>query len=169
MPDSNPLRDAATRGAYGHFAEHPDLSNWEIGNRIIERMQIEPGGDRIRIQNWVRAARRRWDDAQEARETLAGNVPWRPGVGDPSLDDSLASYRYRALVELTDPDTGDRYATVVVVDSSAPLSLDQIRQEALDSWLAVRGPDRFYVDRSSIGGMASGEVTVLSGGYRIVQ
>lgn len=167
MADPNSLRDAARRGAFGHFSDDESLSPWQVGQKIIERMQIPPGSDRLRIQNWVRQARRQWDEAQEFRNSGDNTTPWVPRVPDPSLEGEIASYRYRVLVELTDPDTGDRYATVVLVDSTGPLSLDQIRDDALSSWLSIRGPDRHYLDRNSIGEMPDGNVTVLSGGMRV--
>lgn len=130
-------------------------------------MQIPPGSDRLRIQNWVRQARRQWDEAQSFRNSGDATTPWHPGVPDPSLEGEIASFRYRSLIELTDPSTGEKYATIVNVDSSTPLSLTEIKDQALASWLSIRGPDRHYLDRSLIGELPGGEVTVLSGGTRV--
>lgn len=168
MPDSNSFRDAVRRGAFGHFADDEDQTNFDVAAKIIDR--IDPTmsrGDRQRVVNWVRGARRQWDEAQAFRDAGDVTTPWTPGVMDPSLEDTIANYRYRTLVEMIDPDTGDHYQTVVLIDSTVPLSLDQIRQEALDSWLSLRGPDRHYKDRGAIGEMSEGRVVVLSGGFRV--
>lgn len=164
MPDTDALRDAVRRSAFGHFSERPDETPWQTGNRIIERMNIPPGSDRIRVQNYVRAARRQYDEgrAEEAPE-LAG-TPFVPSVRDPSLQGEIAEYRYRTVVEITDPNTGDTYSTVVIVDSTRPLTPDEIRRDARATWTDIRGPDRNYYDRSQIPSDWEAEVRITGGG-----
>lgn len=167
MADNNSMRDAARRAAFGHFADDSDQTVWDIAAKIIDRMDPNMSvSDRQRIVNYVRGARNQWDRAQAWRDEGDAAAPWTPGVTDPSLEGEIARYRYRALVVLTDPDTGETYSTVVLVDSTVPLSLDQIREQALNTWTSIRGPDRHYVDRQGVGAGAAASVVVLSGGQR---
>lgn len=167
MADSNSFRDAVRRAAFGHFADDADQTAFDAAAKIIDR--IDPNmsrSDRQRVANWTRGARNQWDKAQQWRDDGDTTTPWKPGVTDPSLEGDIAAYRYRALVQITDPDTGEVYSTVVLVDSTIPLSLDQIKDQALNTWLTIRGPDRHYIDRGAFGASSSGDVIVLSGGQR---
>lgn len=166
MPDDNSLRDAVRRSAHGHFAEHPGESDWQISQRIIGRLGIPPGGDRVRVFNFVRGARREYDAAREADQPGQSNTPFKPTNVDPSLGGEMAEYRYRTVVEIIDPATGEKFTTVVPVSSTVPLTPQQIKDDARASWTTIRGPNRDYLTRGELSNMPDAEVYIVGGGRR---
>lgn len=166
VPDPNTLRDAVRRSTFGHLSEHPNLSDTEITRRIANRFGTHDPADTFRILNYVRGARRAYEEGERAERAPDPTAPFVPRATDPALQGEMAEYRYRTVVEIIDPRTGNRYATVVPVDSTVPLSPQQIREEAAGAWQSIRGPDRYYVDRAFFGADANPTVTITGGGRR---
>lgn len=150
MPDSNVFRDAVRRSAFGYFSEFQNLTDIEITRRIADRQNTHDPSDTFKILNYVRGARREHNDGRAADTSPDPTRPYVPTARDPSLEGEIATFQYRTVVVIYDPETGDRYSTVVMVPSTSPLSPDEIRRAAMEGWTTVRGPNREYYDRDQL-------------------
>lgn len=166
MPDNNTLRDAVRRSTYGHLSEDATQTDVQIARKITIRMGIADPSDTFRVLNYVRSARRAYEAGKAIQNQQDQKAPAIPTAVDPALQGEIANYRYRTIIEIVDPRTGSKYSTVVPIDSTVPLSPEQIRREAMAGWTTIRGTDRFYVDRSALPADAQPTVTIIGGGRK---
>jgi len=166
VPDNNSLRDAVRRSAHGHFSDDANQSIQEVTRKIANRLNMHDPSDVFRIMNYVRGARREYDAGRAADDANQHSTPFAPTNVDPSLANEIVNYRYRTVVEIIDPATMDRYTTVVPVDSTTPLTPDEIRDAARQLWSSVRGPNREYYTRGDLGNMPAADVHIVGGGRR---
>lgn len=157
---------AIQRSTWGHLSENENARPIDIQRSIYNRLGITDPGDRLRVLNAVRAARDSYREGHAAQDSPRGDLPYTPRGRDYTIDDPFTAYRYRVLVRITDPATGDQYSNVVLVDSTGPLSPDQIRADALGAYTSLRGPNREYVSRGQVSASATVDVEILTGGRR---
>jgi hypothetical protein len=109
------------------------ISDAELYDRIRDRLDLPAVvslSDNMSIQGVIRSAR---SMASYAGSIQGGRAaPTRQPPPDPTLYGSEYRYRYRVLIEWQDPTTGDRYSTVLNIDSDVELSREVILSEAQD-------------------------------------
>lgn len=149
--------------AFGHFGNDANVGNWEVSQKIIERLQIPAGGDRVRVFNAVRAARRQWEDARAQYEGDP-DAPIVPIGRDPTIPAGMPTYRYRVVVTVTDPDTGESYSTAVVIDSPQPLSVAEAHNRAVTRHVADPSALGRYETRGPVSQRARVEAVIISVG-----
>lgn len=121
MPLTDAQRAQIIESSFGHFGDKGAGDTWGISRIIMRKLGITDGGDGIRVHNVVQQAKRSWEQAAEAR-TDDPNTVYTPTFRDPSLFGSENEYRYRVILEIVDPATLQRYTTLEIVDSLAPLT-----------------------------------------------
>lgn len=164
MAISSVTRAAIEKSTFGHLGENPNARPIDIQRAIYNRLGITDPGDRIRVLNYVRQARELWREGEARQNDPDPSRADRPRGIDHTIDDGITQYRYRVLVEVVDPETGERYSTVVLIDSTRPLSARDARDSALNTWDTIRGRDRHYVSRSDIQFEPEVTATILTAG-----
>lgn len=165
MPLNSVQIQAIIKSSIGHLGKDDAQTNLQIRDKVASRLGIEPGADYIATFNYVRQARRMWEQG-ESIEQSTGFLPLVPTTRDPTLQDSSDNFRYRVVVVIDrgQGDPPERHFTVV--DSRVALTRTEIELEAAAN---VGGADPQYPGRVVDTAVpASGSVTyeILTGGRR---
>lgn len=166
MALSPAARDAATRSALGHLGADPSLSTREVVEAIKERMGIGGVHDTPGLYAAVRAARALLAEGASVQGDAADLDPHTVRARDPTLSDSLAQYRYRVVIQIDDPQTEESYSTVVIVDSSTPLTSREVLDEARAAFLGDPTRNGYYDDRSATSADAIVREQIITAGRR---
>lgn len=164
MALSNTVKAAIERSTWAHLSDDPTALSSRLRDSIAEHLGITSGYDKRDMLKVIREARAAWQTGQSLQDDPTAAAVITPTARDYTIDNTSDQYRYRVLVEVTDPDTLNVYSNVVLVDSDRPLSASEIRADAMQMYTSLRGPDREYVSRSQVGASSSVDVVILTGG-----
>ena len=159
-------RAAATRSAWGHLGRDFSRSDVDIVRDITRREGWTDPSNTLSTLNAVRAARRAMVEAQQANSGPSQDSPLAPRGRDNTIDDGGGNFRYRVIVQVTDPDTLTAYDTVVVIDSTVALTPRQVKAEALAAFSGDTSLEGRYTDRGPVSAGAAIELDILTAGRK---